>query len=164
MSLQISSSDVSYLPPDTVVRNVVSDDPNKFKVYEFYVNELQFPKGKEARDGVDLFVTLTPCTGLLRFYISDDYHSLFKEKSEIKHDKGNSQLDLNSTGSLGVRVIHKQSKVNSGMKDAQLQEDSYSNDFGLQGKRLEHVERIKGKKIYIGVRAEDGEEVTRKAV
>lgn len=75
MSLQLSSSDVTYLPVEHKIRSVVSDDPNKYKIFEFYVNELQFPK--QALDGVDLFITLTPCSGLLKFFISDDYSKLF---------------------------------------------------------------------------------------
>jgi hypothetical protein len=34
----MSASDIVYLAPGQPIRGVVSDNPNKFKVYEFYVN------------------------------------------------------------------------------------------------------------------------------
>ena len=70
---------------------MVSDLPNKYKVFEFYVNELQF--GDEADDGIDLFIALTPCTGLLKYFISDDFQNLFTERSELKHSNKFSYLD-----------------------------------------------------------------------
>jgi hypothetical protein len=62
---------------------VVSDDPNKYKIFEFYVNKLQFP---ESDADTDLFIALTPCTGSLKFYISDTYENLFTERSEVVTD------------------------------------------------------------------------------
>ena len=40
MNFQMSSSDITYLPPSVNIRSVVSDDPNKYKIFEFYVNEM----------------------------------------------------------------------------------------------------------------------------
>ena len=40
----MSASDVVYLAPDQVIRGVVSDNPNKYRVYEFYINKMQFPE------------------------------------------------------------------------------------------------------------------------
>ena len=43
---------------------------------------MQFPELKNGDDGVDLFVTLTPCIGVVKFYISDKFDELFTENSE----------------------------------------------------------------------------------
>ena len=70
VSFHMSATDVSYLAPGQTLRGVVSDDPNKYKVYEFYVNKMQFPDAKAGVmhdywdtgiEGVDLFITLTAC-------------------------------------------------------------------------------------------------------
>ena len=44
VSFHMSASDVSYLAPGQTVRGAVSNDPNKYKIYEFYVNKMQFPE------------------------------------------------------------------------------------------------------------------------
>ena len=42
-NFQMSSSDITYLAPDKAVRGIVSNSPDKFRIYEFYVNDMQFP-------------------------------------------------------------------------------------------------------------------------
>jgi hypothetical protein len=48
----MSSSDVTFLSPGKAVRGIVSDSPGKLRVYEFFVNEMQFPEitDQEAYD------------------------------------------------------------------------------------------------------------------
>jgi hypothetical protein len=95
----MSASDVVYLAPDKAIRGVVSDNPNKFRVYEFYVNKMQFPEVDQnllMKRGMDLFISLTPCTGKLKFYISDDFKNLFKKQSEVttSNHQAQSKLDV----------------------------------------------------------------------
>ena len=107
------------MAPDTRIRSVVSDDPNKYKIYEFYINEMNFPNLTEQDDGVDLFFTLTPCSGILKFYISDDYSKLFTERSELAYNTNKfSSIELSDENKASskefdstIRVIHKASKV-----------------------------------------------------
>jgi hypothetical protein len=120
MSLQMSSSDVTFLPPNNQIRSVVSDDPNKYKIFELYVNELLFPNTTD--DGIDLFITLTPCSGLLKFYISDDYNKLFTERSEVSRNNKFSSIAVtvenmpdSASFTDAIRVIHKTSKVSTGL-------------------------------------------------
>lgn len=97
----ISASDVVYLAPDQAVRGVVSDNPNKFRVYEFYVNKMQFPEVEEQKlreRGMDLFISLTPCSGKLKFYISDNYKNLFKKQSEVTTSNLHAQGQLDVEG------------------------------------------------------------------
>lgn len=88
-SLKISSSEVNYLAPDESTRAIVSDSADRFRIFEFYVNRRQFPHDdfKELPRGppppMDLFIQMTPCTGLLELYISDDYKNLFSKTSEM---------------------------------------------------------------------------------
>ena len=55
-------------------------------------------------------------------------------------------------------VIHKKSKVSytqipvGSSVENNLNIDEYIEPFRIQGKRLKHVERIRDKKLYIGVR------------
>mmetsp|Transcript_13172 Transcript_13172/g.20509 ORF Transcript_13172/g.20509 Transcript_13172/m.20509 type:complete len:88 (+) Transcript_13172:5263-5526(+) len=86
MSLVLSSEDVSYLAPGNTIRGVVTDDPNDYKIYEFYVNSMQFPlpaagKPQGEKQPMDLFITMTPCSGNLDLFITDDYSKLFKAAS-----------------------------------------------------------------------------------
>ena len=61
---------------------------------------------------MDLFISLTPCSGSLKFYISDQYKNLFTRKSEINGDNVSKKLDINSDSE--VIVEHKTSKVGNG--------------------------------------------------
>jgi hypothetical protein len=81
MNLQLSASDVNYLAPGKTIRGVVSENANKFKVYELFINKMLFPE-----DQSDLFITLTPCKGLLNFHISDSIENLFTEESQMNND------------------------------------------------------------------------------
>jgi len=58
MSFQMTASEVTYLPPDETVKGVVSDLPDKYRIYEFYVNKMQFPTTDLLTQsaGTDLFV------------------------------------------------------------------------------------------------------------
>ena len=42
-SLKISSSEVNYLAPGELTRAIVSDNEDRFRVFEFFVNKKQFP-------------------------------------------------------------------------------------------------------------------------
>lgn len=44
MSFQMTASEVTFLPSDEPIKGVVSDQPSGFKIYEFYVNKMQFPQ------------------------------------------------------------------------------------------------------------------------
>ena len=79
MSFSISSSDVVYLAPSQSLKGYVSANSRKYKIYEFYINKMQFPVSENGF--VDLFVTLTPCTGDFGFYISDNVRTLFTSDS-----------------------------------------------------------------------------------
>ena len=83
VSFHMSASDVSYLAPGQTVRGAVSNDPDKYKIYEFFVNKMQFPEDTTGAEletrGVDLFVTLTACVGNIKFFISDDFKNLFTD-------------------------------------------------------------------------------------
>ena len=105
MSFSLSSSDISFLPAGKAIRGVVSNNPNKYKIYELYINNLLFPTSTKQSD---LFIALTPCKGLMRFFISDKVTNLFKEDSEMKKGKKFSHLDADGE----IRVRHKQSKIN----------------------------------------------------
>lgn len=85
MSFQMTASEVTYLPPDETIKGVVSDLPDKYRIYEFYVNSMQFPSTDLLTQsaGVDLFVQLTPCTGHLKFYMSDSFSNLFHSKNDL---------------------------------------------------------------------------------
>lgn len=157
MSLQLSNNDVTYLAPDNKVRSAVSEQENKYKIYEIYVNDMFFPIiDSEKDEGVDLFITITPCSGLLKYYISDDYNRLFTSRSEIKHDSKFSKLDAkledlpDKVATNSIDVEHKVSRVTAGAEN--LNENDY-NEFGIQGKRLKRVDRIVGKKLFIGIKA-----------
>ena len=41
---------------------------------------------------MDLFIQMTPCTGLLEFYISDKSENLFKESSLMQNIAGQMSL------------------------------------------------------------------------
>ena len=115
-NFQMSSSDITYLAPNKAVRGIVSISPDKFRIYEFYVNDMQFPEDKSK--GMDLFISLTPCSGKLQFFISDERSRLFKGKAKITDDK--SVLDVTTNGyknskdpNSKVNVVHKSSKISS---------------------------------------------------
>lgn len=130
---------------------MVSEQPNKYKIYELYINEMFFPKVSSS-EGVDLFVSITPCAGLLKYYISDNFGKLFTKRSEINHDQKFSKLDASKEDLPDqLEIEHKLSKVTTG-NDTYLHENDY-NEFGIQGKRIKHVDKIVGKKIYIGIKA-----------
>ena len=71
----MGSNDVVYLAPGQTLKGYASDATHKYKIYEFYINELQFPESKN--ESIDLFVTLTPCVGEFNFFISDSIRELF---------------------------------------------------------------------------------------
>ena len=52
-----------------------------------------FPDPINISDGVDLFVTLTPCIGMVQFYISDKIENLFTDSSEQRTNYRISSLD-----------------------------------------------------------------------
>ena len=110
----MSATDVSYLAPGQTVRGALSDDPNKYKVYEFYVNKMQFPDplSSAKMGGVDLFITLTACTGNVRFFISDDFRSLFTAQSKMESSTKVTTLDatVEHVGEA-ISVEHKRSKL-----------------------------------------------------
>jgi len=134
-SLKISSSDVSYLAPGETTRAVVSDGADRFKIFEFYVNKRQYyhalkMKKQDRNSKVDLFIQMTPCTGLLEFYISDKYENLFKETSIMQNIANqNSLLD----SSERVEIQHKRSKVRATKygRSKNLALDLYEDDFGI---------------------------------
>ena len=110
----MSSSDITYLAPSKSVRGIVSNNPDKFRIYEFYVNEMQFPE----QTSMDLFISLTPCSGKLQFYISDDRARLFRERAKITQDTDIIDVRTNQYQSTKdpnsvVTVVHKTSKVGS---------------------------------------------------
>lgn len=144
VSLSMSASDVSYLAPGQSIRGVVSTNPDKYKIYEFYINKMQFPTSEQS---VDLFVTLTPCMGKMKFYISDDFHTLFTDETELKND--GSALKLSD--SRDINIIHKKSKVSVDGNGKKLNLEAYR-EFRMQGKRLQHIEVLNGKKLYVGVK------------
>lgn len=106
----MSASDVSYLAPGQSIRGIVSTDPDKYKIYEFYINKMQFPATSD--DGVDLFVTLTPCMGQMKFYISDNFENLFTKETELKNNGSLNLSEVRSDGRKKINIIHKKSKVN----------------------------------------------------
>lgn len=59
-----------------------------------------------------------------------------------------------------IEVEHKRSGVrkfkNNDVKNLEL--DMYQDDFGVQGKRLKHVEKLNHHKIYIGIKTLNEEE------
>lgn len=97
-----------------MIRGVVSDNPNKYRVYEFYINKMQFPEVDDiilTQRGMDLFISLTPCSGRLKFYISDNYKNLFKKQSEVTTTNHHAQGKLDIGSNQTVVVEHKTSKV-----------------------------------------------------
>ena len=105
-SFQMSSSDITYLAPNNTVRGVVSNSKDKYRIYEFFVNSMQFPTDRQF--GVDLFISLTPCSGKLEYYISDDRDRLFKSRSKLTDEanildvKTNDYKSSNDPNSLVV--------------------------------------------------------------
>ena len=93
-SLKISSSEVNYLAPGELTRAIVSDSEDRFRVFEFFVNKKQFPSDGSNDEPVDLFIEMTPCTGLLKLFISDDYNNLFSKKSEMKSESAGTFTSL----------------------------------------------------------------------
>jgi hypothetical protein len=113
-SFQMSSSDITYLAPNKTVRGVVSNNKDKYRIYEFFVNSMQFPT--DSQMGVDLFISLTPCSGKLEFYISDDRERLFKSRSKLTDEANILDVTTNEYKSSEdpnslVVVQHKKSKV-----------------------------------------------------
>ena len=104
----MTASDISYLSPNQSIRGVVSNSDDKYKIYEFNINRMQFPDPINISGGVDLFVTLTPCIGMVQFYISDKMENLFTDSSEQTTNHKISALD---TSDQKVEIIHKKSKV-----------------------------------------------------
>jgi hypothetical protein len=131
---------------------------------------MQFPEMSDydtyaagSSKGMDLFISLTPCSGSLKFYISDDYHKLFKKYSELVDDSDGqegskapayAELNVKETGpDSTVLVEHKTSRVGSGIQNSDnLRMDEYFDEFRVQGKRLKRIDRIDGTKLYIGIK------------
>lgn len=153
VAFQMSASDVSYLAPEQAVRSVVTDDPSKYKIFEVYVNSMQFPADAAV---VDMFIKLTPCTGHLQFYISDDFGNLFQTRSRLDSGRPGQSIDARVYRDgiydphVGVHVVHKESKVGKG-SGVTLAMNRHTNEFGIQGKRLKDIGQLNGKKLYIGV-------------
>lgn len=114
---------------------------------------------------MDLFIQMTPCTGLLELYISDDYQNLFSKGSELQSYSAGSTTALHlqdmpkNVGS--IEVEHKRSEVRKFKKNQvkNLELDMYQDDFGTQGKRIKNVQHLNHRKIYIGIKTLDEEEM-----
>lgn len=160
---RMSASDVDHLEVGSKVRGVVSDEPDKYRVYELNINNMLFPKQldplghlRPAR-AVDLFLSFTPCAGLMKFYLSDNYNHLFKKFSELPghHMQTKQSMFEGHDGDTGdaLHIFHKRSNVRafkSGSDNVLM--DQYTDDFGVQGKRIKNVEKIAGKRIWIGIK------------
>mmetsp|Transcript_18505 Transcript_18505/g.31667 ORF Transcript_18505/g.31667 Transcript_18505/m.31667 type:complete len:445 (+) Transcript_18505:4184-5518(+) len=163
MELLLSSSEVSPIAPGQTLKGTVSDEPDKFRIYELFVNRMQFEGyvGANESRNVDLFITLRPCTGNLDFFITDDFSQLFKQQSLLKQTLGQSTMKLQgsqqyrSDPSNEIQVVHKVSKLSEVGKayPDSFGLDEYIDSFRIKGKRLKHVDKLNGKKLYIGVRA-----------
>ena len=81
MELVMTSSNISPIKAGQKIMGTVKDDPNSYKIYELYVNSLQYQQYLSSNNAVDLFIMLTPCTGNLEFFITDDYKKLFTEET-----------------------------------------------------------------------------------
>jgi hypothetical protein len=81
---------------------------------------------------------LTPCAGLLKFYISDKYRNLFSEFSaQPGHHMDVDQTSLDLTGKDsrdGLTILHKKSKLRAFHTDnsyVRTTLDVYTDDFGI---------------------------------
>lgn len=116
---------------------------------------------------MDLFIQMTPCTGLLKLYISDDYSTLFTASSELQsYDAGSTtalQLKEKPDSAGTIEIEHKRSGVRKFKKNYGPQEleqlDLYQDDFGTQGKRIRNVHFLNHKKLYIGIKTLNEEEM-----
>jgi hypothetical protein len=110
MSLTVDSSDIVYLAPGQSLKGYVSESTRKYKIYEFYINGLQFPESED--EAVDLFVTLTPCVGKFNFFISDTVQGLFTYEAQLQVYSHITTLNLGKRNEPTV-VRHKISKVSA---------------------------------------------------
>ena len=74
-------------------------------------------------------------------FLSDNLEGLF---DQVLHGDKYQYLKLgikDEFNSPDVRVVHKKSRVSGGD----------TSDFGMQGKRLQHIENLDGKNLYLGI-------------